>query len=284
MNFPQTRQTLIHRLANNANEQDWHRFLNDYWQPVCRFARNRAGLNADDAEDVAAEVFQAILQNRLLCRWASDRCSKLRTMLCTVVRHVLGNRARVQQGRKKLLKDNAYELREGANWPTIQKPDAPVEQIDLFYSAWVEGLLVRAVETMMREYHQTGKGDYFRVLYGRICEGMSMPEISRTLKIDTMRAENYFKAAKKRLGTILEEQVRAYADHYCEGEQVEVEFQAEWRAMGEFLVGNGGLEGAIARVYESFDPVEAMQRQNRAVTGMMSKITGMLPRIPDKPS
>jgi DNA-directed RNA polymerase specialized sigma24 family protein len=283
MNFPQTQQTLIHRLAHEANEHDWHRFLNDYWQPVCRFAQHRAGLNADDAEDVAAEVFQAILQNQLLCRWASDRCAKLRTMLCTVVRHVLGNRARVQQGRKKLLKDNAYELREGTDWPTIKKPDAPVEQVDLFYEAWVEGILVRTVETMMREYHQTGKGDYFRVLYGRICEGMSMPEISRTLKIDTMRAENYFKAAKKRLGAILEEQVREQVSRYCEGEQAEEEFQAEWQAMGEFLSGCGGLETVIARVYKTFDPVAAMQRQNRAITGVMSRITGMLPRIPDKP-
>jgi DNA-directed RNA polymerase specialized sigma24 family protein len=280
MSFPQTRQTLIRRIASEGSEADWHRFLTDYWQPVCRFAQKRANLNAEDAEDVAGEVFEAILQNQLLCRWASDRCAKLRTMLCTVVRHVLGNRARVQQGRERLLKENAHELRERADWPTIKKPDAPVEQIDLFYAGWAEGILILAVEKMMREYHQTGKGDYFRVLYGRICENLSMPEISKSLNIDITRAENYFKAGKKRLAAILEEQVRDYVDRYCDGEAGEEEFQAEWRAMGEFLGEHGGLEGVIARTYAAFDPVDAMQRQNRAITGVMNRITGMLPRLP----
>lgn len=284
MSFPQTRQTLIHRIASEGNERDWHQFMTDYWQPVCRFAGHRANLSPDDAEDVAAEVFQAILQNQLLCRWASDRCAKLRTMLCTVVRHVLGNRARVDQGRKRLLKENAHELREGTHCPTIKKPDAPVEQVDLFYGAWVEGVLVRALETMMREYHQTGKGDYFRVLYGRICENLSMPQIAQSLKIDTTRVENYFKAAKKRLAAILEEQLRGHVRRYCENEEVEEEFQMEWRAMGDYFGQNGGLETLIARVYEAFDPVDAMRRQNRAITGVMTRISGMLPRVPDQPS
>lgn len=282
MDFPQTRQTLIQRIASEGNEHDWHHFLNDYWQPVCRFAMKRANLNSDDAEDVAAEVFKAILQNRLLCRWASDRCSKLRTMLCTVVRHVLGNHARIQQGRERLLRKNAHELREGSDWPTIKKPDAPAEQVDLFYSNWVEGILIRVVEAMMQEYHQTGKGDYFRVLYGRICEKLSMPEIAKMLNVDTSRAESYFKKGKRRLAIIFKEQVQEQVERYSQGEESEEEFQAEWQEIGEFLMKHGGLEGIIAKVYEQIDPEEVIQRQNRAITGMMNRITGILPKELDK--
>ena len=38
MAFPDTRQTLIQRLATTSGEDDWRQFLNDYWGPVCRFA------------------------------------------------------------------------------------------------------------------------------------------------------------------------------------------------------------------------------------------------------
>ena len=66
MTFPETRQTLIQRLATTSGEDDWRQFLNDYWGPVCRFAAVRASLSATDAEDIASLTFEAILTNRLL--------------------------------------------------------------------------------------------------------------------------------------------------------------------------------------------------------------------------
>ena len=113
--------------------------------PVCRFAQYRAHLQIEDAEDVASETFEAILRNKLLSRWAADRSSKLRTLLCTVVRHVLGNRARVQQGRQRLLAQKAPELLRRADLPTIKSLDEAVEYADEFYGAWVEGILLGAV-------------------------------------------------------------------------------------------------------------------------------------------
>ena len=182
MSFPQTSKTLIFRVVTEGNERDWHRFLSDYWLPVCRFAQQRAKLGIEDAEDVASETFEAILRNQLLKRWVADRSSKLRTLLCTVVRHVLGNHARVQKGRQRLLAENAAELLSRADLPTIKAMDEPAKYIDEFYAAWVEGLLLQVVETLMAEYHQTGKGDYFRVLHGRVCERMTNPQIANRLR------------------------------------------------------------------------------------------------------
>src|SRR5262245_3212426 len=98
MSFPQTRHTLIQRIVTRGDDQDWQAFLADYWGPVCRFAMRRGGLALADAEDVAAATFEALVANRLLARWVSDRAAKLRTLLCAVVRNVLSNRARVQAG------------------------------------------------------------------------------------------------------------------------------------------------------------------------------------------
>ncbi len=107
MRFPQTRLTLIKRLTTEGNEQDWRTFHDDYWVAVCRFSMRWHGLSSDDAEDVAAEVFQSILTHDLLARWQEHRTAKLRTLICGVARNIMANRARVAGGRKRILQDLA---------------------------------------------------------------------------------------------------------------------------------------------------------------------------------
>ncbi len=284
MSFPQTSKTLILRVATEGNERDWHQFLSDYWLPVCRFAQQRANLGIADAEDVASETFEAILRNQLLQRWVADRSSKLRTLLCTVVRHVLGNRARIQKGRKRLLAENASELLARADLPTIKAMDEPAEYIDEFYAAWVVGILLQAVETLMDEYHQTGKGDYFRVLHGRICEQMTNPQIAKALGIKKTDAENYYKAARKRLAAKLQELVEEHTRRYCQPQEVDNEFNCEWGRIGQYLKDHGGMEQAITKVYKSTAHVEVAQRQNQAVTATLRRLTQVLPRVPDLPA
>ena len=81
MSFPQTRVTLIQRLASGGNEEDWGQFLRDYWGPICRFSLRFGALNLDEAEDVASDTFAVLLEKRLLDRWVSNRSAKLRTLL-----------------------------------------------------------------------------------------------------------------------------------------------------------------------------------------------------------
>jgi len=279
MTFPQTSKTLIVRIATKGDERDWHRFLRDYWLPVCRFAQQRAKLRIEDAEDVASETFEAILRNRLLQRWVSDRTSKLRTLLCTVVRRVLGNRARVQKGRQRLLQENVHELLGRADLPTIKGIDEPVEYLDEFYAAWVEGILLQAVESLMQEYHRTGKGDYFRVLHGRVCEQMTTPQIAQALGIKKTDAENYYKAAHKRLAAKLKELVHQHIQRYCDPGQLDSEVESEWKQIGRYLNEHGGLEEAIAKVYETSGSVKVAQRQTRAITTTLHRLTQTLPKI-----
>jgi RNA polymerase sigma factor (sigma-70 family) len=283
MSFPQTSKTLIHRIATEGNERDWYRFLSDYWLPVCRFAQQRAQLRIEDAEDVASETFEAILRNQLLQRWVSNRSSKLRTLLCTVVRHVLGNRARVQKGRQRLLRENIHELLGRSDLPTIRASDESVEHIDEFYTAWIEGILLHAVESLMKEYHRTGKGDYFRVLHGRVCEKLTMPQISQALSIKKTDAENYYKAARKRLAAKLKEMVHEHVQRYCDPCQLDPEFESEWNRIGQYLEEHGGLEQAIAKVYETSGPVQAARRQTQAITTALRRLTQAIPKVPNRP-
>jgi hypothetical protein len=155
--------------------------------------------------------------------------------------------------------------------------DAPVEQIDAFYAAWVDDLIDRAVERMLDEYHRAGKGDYFRVLHGRLCEEMAMGDIASSLGLKVTSVENYFKAARKRLAEVLrellKEQIRRYADQESAGDaQDSEEFDAEWRCLGDYLKAHGGLEAAVGRAYAGADSTDRRERKTGQINQTLSRI------------
>jgi RNA polymerase sigma factor (sigma-70 family) len=268
MAFPETRQTLIERLATGSDEADWRQFLTDYWGPVCRFAAVRASLTPTDAEDVASLTFEAILTNRLLARWMLNQSSKLRTLLCTVVRNIISNRARVNQGRERILR----ELAETGPPAGILRDSAAAEQFDVFYAAWAGDILQQAAQSVLEESHRAGKGDYFRVLYSRICEQMTMPEIAEALSLPLTSVENYFKAARKQLSAKLEQLLRDHVARYCSEAQFEREFNEEWQRLGEFFIAHGGLEDVLrqaagARVIQSDH-----QRKSTLISSTLSRV------------
>jgi RNA polymerase sigma factor (sigma-70 family) len=243
MGFPETRPTLIQRLSTGGSEKDWRDFLDDYWVPVCSFAMRWGCLSLQDAEDVAADLFQALNQSDLLARWQQNRAARLRTLLCSVVRNVISNRARVQKGRQRILQELA-----DSDWSS---PESSEEQVDIFYAAWVGDLLTRSVDRLLMDLHRDGKGDYFRVLYGRLCEELSIREVAKLLGIKPTTVENYYKAAKNRLAEVLESTVREYIERYCTETEVEDEFRNEWAQLSEYLGRHGGLENAVrARQHE----------------------------------
>jgi len=250
MAFPQTRLTLIQRLADKPSQADWRDFMDDYWGPVCRFARGRGSLTHEDGEDVAAEVFEAISKNRLLERWSKLRSAKLRTLICCVARNVLSNRLRVDAGRARLVREHGGMLDRYAELGDVDAVDAPREQLDAFYAAWVDGTLRAAVESLLSEYDHAGKGDYYRVFYGRLCEQLPMAEIADHLQIKLTQAENYYRHVRDRLGERLKEYVREHVLRYSGAQEIVDEFTSEWSQMGEYLRERGGLESAVRTVYE----------------------------------
>jgi RNA polymerase sigma factor (sigma-70 family) len=278
MSFPQTRHTLIERIAAAGDERDWGEFLADYWGPICRFARRRGPLGWDDAEDVAAQTFEALVRNRLLTQWASTRSAKLRTLLCAVVRNVLSNRARVLTGRARLLRDHGGRLDDRGGLPMVASLDAPVEEVDAFYAAWVEELLQQAVEELLAQYHREGKGNFFRVLYGRLCDGMTMPEIAQALAVAAGQAENAYKHARKSLARRLVELVRDQVGRYCPAEDVEGEFAAEWGRLGEHLKKHGGLEEAVRRAYAGLPPASGKKQLASSMNAALTRVSELLRR------
>ncbi len=264
MSFPETRHTLIRRIASGGDDSAWRELLDDYWEPICRFAAYRGNLKRHDAEDVAAQVFEAFLRNRLLARWADAPVAKLRTLICTVVRNVLSNRGRVLEQRARLLAEHGAELVNVAGEEGIE-----TEPTDVFYAAWVDELIRATVESLLVEYNQSGRGDYFRVLYARLCEELSFPEISDLLGINVTSAENYYRHARQRLMEKLQEVVRRHVHRYAAPGSEMDEFQSEWSGLGEYLKEHGGLEQAVHRAYHDFDPAARRLSPARIAVGSL---------------
>ena len=243
MSFPNTSLTLIHRLRRAGDEADWQQFLNDYWGPICQFAARRGSLTREEAEDIASDTIEALLRGQLLERWEANRAAKLRTLLCAVVTNLISNRARVQSAREQRFREFAEELAKRSGDPGQGGSDRESE--DIFYSAWANALLRRTVGHVRTGLYAEGKGDYFRVLHGRLCEAMSMADISESLGISLASVDNYFRAAKRRLTAALEEAVREHVSRYCKSAELEAEFRSEWNAIGDFLKQHGGLEQVV---------------------------------------
>jgi len=247
MAFPQTHVTLIERLAGGGGDDDWAEFLRDYWEPICRFARERASLSREDAEDVASETLQAIVRNNLLSRWSANRSAKLRTLICTVVLNILANRGRIANGRKKAVREHGGELDrylvDVAGSPEV----ASAESVDAFYAAWAEELLDRAIDSVLTAYNESGKGDHVRLLYERICKDKSFREIAGALELTANATEKQFRRAMRRLSERLKELVRWQVGRYSSAGEVDAEFGVEWDRLADYLGRHGGLESAVRR-------------------------------------
>ncbi len=255
MSFPETRLTLIQRLASGGNAEDWQGFLRDYWGPVCRFALRSGAGQLSDAEDVASQTFEVLWESRLLVRWIANRTARLRSLLCSVTRKTLANRNRVRAGRERLARDAADQ------W--AQPDSVEDEQSEVFYAAWVEDILRQTLESVAAAYYREGKGDYVRVLYSRLCQNASIAVMAQELDITPSSVNNYFRHARQRLAETLESLVRRQVERYSAPEASEQEFQDEWQRLGAYLTEHGGLEEAIRRGYELLDPV-ASQKNQRA--------------------
>jgi RNA polymerase sigma factor (sigma-70 family) len=267
MSFPQTRPTLIERLAAGGSEEDWQCFLHDYWGPICRFSLRFGAQNLDDAEEVASETFEVLWEKSLLDRWTSQRSAKLRTLLCTVVRNILSHRHRVRKGHERLLPDLAEQIDASAS--------AHGEQVDAFYAAWVEDVVQQAVDSLAVEYCGRGRANHLRVLHGRLCLGLTFAQVAELLEITPAAADHALRDAKRRLSEKLEEVLRGQVERYCPAEEVERECSLEWRQLAQYLAEHGGLEDAVRRAHELLDPSEWKKRERAALSKTVTRLTSI---------
>lgn len=278
MSFPATRHSLIQRLVITGAEEDWRQFVEDYWPPVCRFAAKWGRLQFEDAEDVGSVTFQVVITGQLLQRWLQQPTAKLRTLLCSVVRNVLSNRARIDLGRQRLLRENRELLQTLAVTAIDGDDPAATETQDAFYEAWVEELVSSTLRSLHAELLESGKADQFRVLFGRVCDGMTNQEIAECLGLPLTTIENHFKRTRQRFAEQLELSVRRHVTRYCPTDDVEAEFQNEWHRLGEYLAQRGGLEEMLRQAFDGEDAISLRPRGSAIMQSLMKTLADEPPR------
>jgi DNA-directed RNA polymerase specialized sigma24 family protein len=126
----------------------------------------------------------------------------------------LANRARGSQNRE--LAAAQFDPR------LVTALDAPSpEETDVFYVAWVEATVQRAVAALTLDYFREQRGDYVRVLFGRICEELTIAQVAERLQVTPATVDNYFRHARQRLGDQLERLVRQHVACHISADEVE---------------------------------------------------------------
>ena len=235
MSFPNTHHTLIQRLAYGGSEYDWHEFLNDYWLPLCRFSMHRGRISWHDAEEIAAKTLEVLLQKDLLKRWYNTPRAKLRTLLCSVTCRVQANHARAASRREFVTASIDIESQTDASQDSTWE--------ETFYAAWVDDLLQKCLNDLVHDYHRDGKGDYVRVLYGRLCEELSIADVAEALDLQPSTVDNYYRHAKHKLAAKLRSSVQSHVMRYSRDGLSE--FESEWNALADYLSAHGGIEQAV---------------------------------------
>ena len=248
MSFPETRNSLIFRLSTqNASEIDWRDFMVDYWEPLVRFAR-RIGATEASAEDVASDAIGVLLKSDLLQRWTKNRASRLRGLLCGVVRNLLANEYRVETNRRRILEALAASGGMDGRLPALLGDEPIAEDVDAFEQIWADELLQRAFRQLAQQLYEQGKGDYFRALYSQVSEERSVAEIASLLELKVTQVENGLKSARRQLTEIMRQLVSHQVQQYSLEEGLASEFDREWLLLASQLERSGGLDAALRSV------------------------------------
>ena len=92
------------------------------------------------------------------------------------------------------------------------------------------------------------------------------------LQIETGTAENYYKAARKRLADEMEQAVRQHVERYCDEGFAEDEFRTEWSRLSSYLLRHGGLENTLRACHQQLASGSQPSRESQAFADTAARL------------
>lgn len=214
MSPPEGFHTTIWAEIDRARRKDpnaYLTFVNRYRPPVVAYLRRR-GVSADDAEDLAQEVFLAFVQGDLLSR-ASPARGKFRNLILAVTKKLM----LLDRRRRSALKRGRGEITV-----PLDEAEAPAAaDQEEFDRLWAEQITRVALQELGRRHPD------YRAALEFFLEGRSYAEIAKEMGRTVTQVTNYVHRARERLPEI----VRELLSEYCDSEQ---ELKEELRHLGRF--------------------------------------------------
>ena len=161
--FPNTHWTMV--LAAGAAESPNARealenLCRDYWFPLYCFIR-RLGCGQDDAQDLTQGYFERLLEKNYLAEVHPDR-GRFRTFLLKGVKNYFLDEKRRESRAKRGGDAKIVSFDDvDAEGRYLAEPETGVTPETMFERQWAAVVIENAVETVRREFHQSGKKKHF---------------------------------------------------------------------------------------------------------------------------
>jgi RNA polymerase sigma factor (sigma-70 family) len=204
----QTRPSLLNRLKSSDDSQSWHEFYRIYGGLI-RFFAEKAGLTADEAEEVVQET--AIGVARRLPNFIYDpKVCRFKTWLLNLVRW------RIQDQLRKRRRSEPWAAAEAAaahiqdqtaSTATVERiPDPNVPQFGAEWdAAWEKNLFSHALERVRGQIDER----QFQIFDLYVVKGWPATDVSKTLGISVARVY----LTKHRVSVLLKKEARVLERH-----------------------------------------------------------------------
>ena len=199
----ETRPSLLNRLKASDDSQSWHEFYRVYGGLI-RFFAEKAGLTADEAEEVVQET--AIGVARRLPNFMYDpKVCRFKTWLLNLVRWRIHDQMRKRRrGEPGAAADGAaaHIQDHTASTATVERiPDPNVPQLGAEWdSAWEKNLFSHALERV----HGRIDERQFQIFDLYVVKGWPAADVAQTLEISIARVY----LAKHRISALLKKEAR----------------------------------------------------------------------------
>jgi RNA polymerase sigma-70 factor (ECF subfamily) len=144
-----TRQSLVCRLKNKADEASWREFFETYWNLIYRVAR-KAGLSDTEAQDVVQETVISVARQIEGFVYDPAVCS-FKTWMLRLTRWRIINRLKARE-REAVRRHESLASNDTTRTPTIERvPDPQGQELEAAWDReWEQNILETARERTKR--------------------------------------------------------------------------------------------------------------------------------------
>ncbi len=208
MTMPATMWTLIAE-ARGGGPEAVDTLLRRYRAPILAYVR-RAGLPAEEAEDVVQEAFLAIVEEGVLAK-ADRALGRFRHLLLAVTRHVISERRRHEGRLKRGGGRTRIAVGDGEDGPRLEDLLAAPSADDAFDPLWVQNLVFLAMERLREDCTRDGVAHYAKALFLATTRGLGQAEIAAELGAAPHDVKNWLHQARLRLRRLVLAEIQRYS-------------------------------------------------------------------------